>query len=225
MGPVSRTLKVKALWQLIPPPAPIPDGHHLHRQVRYIALNPCRKGLCQDPLEWQWSTYRDLFGASAYLPQNSGSLASALGRSNEKFLPWLHKYVSEDSSVKVTGTSLPKLSKLNRFQSLQMNLLAAASALNEHPNTVKNRGSILRRLFIHFGYKNGWKRRPELLAELCQTSPRSIHRILKEPTPQGLAEAQVCLSDARFTSHWGTLWALNEQKRDVKCRTPQGMPT
>jgi REP element-mobilizing transposase RayT len=31
---------------------------HLLEAVRYVALNPVRAGLCVDPKEWRWSSYR-----------------------------------------------------------------------------------------------------------------------------------------------------------------------
>jgi putative transposase len=35
------------------------DGHLLE-SLRYIILNPVRAGLCLDPGQWKWSSYRDL---------------------------------------------------------------------------------------------------------------------------------------------------------------------
>jgi putative transposase len=34
-------------------------GHLLHL-VRYLALNPVRAGLCTDPAEWRWGSFRYL---------------------------------------------------------------------------------------------------------------------------------------------------------------------
>jgi REP element-mobilizing transposase RayT len=31
---------------------------HLFEALRYIALNPARAGLCRDPAEWEWSSFR-----------------------------------------------------------------------------------------------------------------------------------------------------------------------
>jgi REP element-mobilizing transposase RayT len=35
---------------------------HLRETCRYIALNPVRAGLCEDPAEWPWSSYAALAG-------------------------------------------------------------------------------------------------------------------------------------------------------------------
>jgi putative transposase len=34
------------------------DDRHLLELVRYLALNPVRAGLCREPGEWPWSSYR-----------------------------------------------------------------------------------------------------------------------------------------------------------------------
>jgi putative transposase len=35
---------------------------HLLELVRYVALNPVRAGLCEDPAEWHWGSFRALAG-------------------------------------------------------------------------------------------------------------------------------------------------------------------
>ncbi len=40
----------------------IEDEQHLLETARYIVLNPVRAGLCADPGEWQWSSYRACAG-------------------------------------------------------------------------------------------------------------------------------------------------------------------
>jgi len=37
------------------------DGHML-RAFRYVARNPVKDGLCWDPIEWRWSSYRGCVG-------------------------------------------------------------------------------------------------------------------------------------------------------------------
>lgn len=41
---------------------PINGRDHERRATNYIHLNPCRAGLVDDPLEWDFSTYRDALG-------------------------------------------------------------------------------------------------------------------------------------------------------------------
>lgn len=38
---------------------------HLLELARYVTLNPVRAGLCDDPLQWRWSSYRAAVGATA----------------------------------------------------------------------------------------------------------------------------------------------------------------
>jgi putative transposase len=40
----------------------ITDDAHLLEAHRYVALNPVRAGLCDDPAEWRWGSYRALAG-------------------------------------------------------------------------------------------------------------------------------------------------------------------
>jgi putative transposase len=40
----------------------ITDDAHLLEAHRYVALNPVRAGLCQDPAEWFWGSYRSICG-------------------------------------------------------------------------------------------------------------------------------------------------------------------
>jgi putative transposase len=35
---------------------------HMLELARYLALNPVRAGLCRDPSEWRWSSYRAMIG-------------------------------------------------------------------------------------------------------------------------------------------------------------------
>lgn len=67
------------------------------RDLRYIALNPCRARLVGDPLAWPFSTHRDAVGL-AVSPARA-PVADPLA---------LHQYISADPTVRVTGTELPQ---------------------------------------------------------------------------------------------------------------------
>ena len=64
LGQLARRLGVRGQASIAPPPELIRPGIVLARQVRYIALNPCRKRLRRCPLAWRWSTHRDVIGAT-----------------------------------------------------------------------------------------------------------------------------------------------------------------
>ncbi len=77
-------------------PERLPNAEHSRRNLRYLALNPCRAKLVDDPLGWPFSTHRDSVGYTLdpVRPRVSDPVA-------------LHKYTSGDPSVAVGGTDLP----------------------------------------------------------------------------------------------------------------------
>jgi putative transposase len=44
---------------------PIKDDTHLMAAHRYVARNPVRAGLCPNPGDWEWSSYRAVIGLEA----------------------------------------------------------------------------------------------------------------------------------------------------------------
>jgi len=193
LGAISRRLKIEKLWQPVPEPSLIPDPHHLKRQIRYVALNPCRKKLCTDPLQWIWSTHRDI------VFQPKFSLIQSLGETERDFSKRFHNYVSSDPSVCVTGTSFPQVAVKREIpeESLGQILRASAAALRMHPLKIKSIGP-LRLLFIHLAQRQGWKN-PTALAEVCGLTSRGVRKILHKSMPQEIDAAILCLGDQRFT--------------------------
>ena len=84
------------LWEPIPICEPLADRQKERRSERYVALNPCRKGLVRDPLEWAFSTHRDAVGLTPV------AVRPKVARPHE-----YHHYVSADPTVDVQGTLLP----------------------------------------------------------------------------------------------------------------------
>jgi REP element-mobilizing transposase RayT len=103
-------------FERVPDSVPVPDSHHLLRQVRYVLLNPCRAGLCSDPLAWEWSTYRDLLGWVAEPWTRLSDLQRWVGRSHCSTLEAFHRYVSSDPSAHVQGTPFPRAEVILRGQ-------------------------------------------------------------------------------------------------------------
>ncbi len=186
------------LWQTMPIPKEIPDTSHLRRQIRYLALNPCRKKLCKDPLEWYWSTYREVMGASIGSIQSKEKLVGVLKESSKTFQVRFHDYVSGDPSVSVTGTPFPKPAMIKKFpdQSIGEILSAASAALRVMPSQVRERGP-LRHLFVHLAYRHGW-RRASYLAQICEITPGAVHQILYKGAPAEIEAADLCLGDIRL---------------------------
>lgn len=64
MRSVSRTLGPEIVrWEPAPHPDGIGDEIKLATAIRYVHLNPVRARLVNDPLEWEWSTLREILGA------------------------------------------------------------------------------------------------------------------------------------------------------------------
>ena len=63
------------IWGELPPAEQVLVRQKQLRTLRYIYLNPCRRGLAIDPLELKWSTYRELLGAAVdpWVPREPGS--------------------------------------------------------------------------------------------------------------------------------------------------------
>lgn len=198
LSSISRREKIQHLWQSPPEPRPIPDRAHLSRQLRYVALNPCRKKLCQDPLEWPWSSYRELVGASADSPTRTRELSRALHQPNEGFERGFHRYVSSDPSVHVVGSRFPVGATPGplALHSIAEILVASASALRLPLSAVNARGP-LRSLFIHLAARHGWRRATQL-AGMCRISAGRVHHILQGPPPPGITAAELCLGDRRL---------------------------
>lgn len=91
----------KFSWEPLPQPQKVQrDARQLARTVRYIHLNPVRDGLCDDPLEWEWSSHRDWTGAVARPCVDLGRWGRALRRPAATRAEWLHGYVCSDASVR-----------------------------------------------------------------------------------------------------------------------------
>lgn len=87
-------------WESLPQPEKVQhDKRHIARTVRYIHLNPTRDALCDDPLEWEWSTHRDWVGAVARPVVDRARWARAMGRRMPSCVKWLHQYVCADVSI------------------------------------------------------------------------------------------------------------------------------
>jgi hypothetical protein len=127
----------KRLWEAIPEPGKVQDDPlHLLRQVRYVALNPCRDRLTPDPLQWEWSTYRELFGAVA-TPWVDGGRVLTLVLRKDRRLALLHEYVTAELGP--GGTRLPGTTPASDF-GLGSIERAAALALRVPRKSLLGRG-------------------------------------------------------------------------------------
>jgi hypothetical protein len=173
-------------------------GDLLLAPVRYVALNPCRAGLARDPLEWPWSTHRDVVGAVADPWVAAEQLATMLQRPRRGFAETHHAYVSADPDVAVGGTPLlrPVPRTLAPETSLTAVSRAAASATRATSVDVRRPGPT-RALFIRLASSQGWQDSRQL-AEVCGTTPWTIRWHRRTPDEALLAPGLLCLGDRRL---------------------------
>lgn len=151
------------------------DAEHLRRTVRYVHLNPPRKGLAEDPLTWPWSTHRDAVGLS--YPAAIERRANA-GQ--------FHRYVSSDPTVSLTGTELPTL--IHQDFSLEQVADAVAGVCRVSRTGIADDLSV-QRLAVQAAWFRGFKSLADVSAAFgC--SRASVWRWTKDLRP-GLA----CISD------------------------------
>ncbi len=184
-------------WEPVPVPAVVPDLRHLRRQVRYVALNPCRDGLCRDPLEWPWSTHRDVMGAVVDPWLTADSLAAAFGERATGFRSRLQTYVSADPSVSTRGTSVPSPAEASEFPEYGLSRIAEAVAAARRERVAETLGSVAgRRLFVSLARRQGLSD-AILLARFVRVTAKSIRRVPRD-APDGLEAAALCLGDGRL---------------------------
>jgi REP element-mobilizing transposase RayT len=175
-----RNFPGKSLWHPIAPPSLIPDFHHLKRQIRYVHLNPCRRGLVTDTLAWEWSTHRDIIGATASSWVPVDQLKKMWKTGHRDFAQTFHQYVSSDPTVSVVGTPLPR--KMEARQ-LIAPLRALSRAVIEATRLPADSIAV-RHLIMRLNERMGLQRRSSVAASLG-LSDRSIRRVLSQPlSPQ-----------------------------------------
>ena len=169
-------------WEPLPAPGEVRrDPRHIARTIRYVHLNPCRDALCDDPLEWEWSTHRDWTGGIAVPCVDVRRWSRVLGRSPSTVESWLHEYVCADGSVKryrpladrrrylVASSPDASLSTLGE---------SVTRTLRSPRSTADAFGVPERRLYLLSAAK--WTRYPAtVLAEPLACHPGSIRRFLQ----------------------------------------------
>jgi hypothetical protein len=185
------------LW-LTPPAAVVRTVLALRRTVRYVALNPCRARLVSDPLEWPWSTHRDVVGAVAQPWVTADGLADALRLPRHDFERAHHAYVSADPTAAVDGTPFPTAAARTTTPraSLADVVRAAVSATRATPLDVQRPGAT-RSLFIQLAFSQGWRDQSQL-AEVCNTTTRTIRNHRQTSDQALLGAGLLCLGDRRL---------------------------
>jgi hypothetical protein len=189
-------------WQPVPKPIVIAGPEHLRRQVRYVALNPCRDKLVRDPLEWLWTTHRDVVGAVADPWVATTRLAQLLDENERGFGESFHRYVSGDTSCAVRGTPAPRAprpSDCARFP-LERIMMAAAAATREPLEAARAIGPT-RAAFVLLAMRQGWTD-ARILARAAGMTTRGIRSLRAKERPELVAPASLCLGDDRLLAPW-----------------------
>jgi len=199
LGHFQRRLGLRSpLWEPVSRIDVIDDPKRLARTARYVVLNPCRARLASDPLEWLWSTHRDLVGAVADPWVTADSLARALGRHEEGFIERFHAYVSGDPSVAVAGTRMPGPARAQPVPLEPLERIAAAAvAATRGTFADLERKGATRRLFVLLARHQGW-RDTSLIASMCNMTPRNVRYVTRVRDPELLAAGALCLGDERL---------------------------
>ena len=187
------------VWEPVPEPSEIIGSQKLARQVRYVALNPCRAGMSDDPLSWFWSTHRDVVGAVVRPWVDATRLAGALEQPADGFQLRHHAYVSSDPSASVVGTPPPEPAEPTRIsrQPLVDVSTAVLAASRARPEALQLRSPV-RRTFIHLAARQGWGD-PSRLAAHCGMTVESVRSELRRHQPTScVAAAALCLGDDRL---------------------------
>jgi hypothetical protein len=195
LGQLARKLGIGFLGEAAEPTL-IASPQKLLRDLRYVALNPPRAGLVDDPLAWWFSTHRDVIGAIIDPWVDARRLAAALGRRTAGFASWYHRYVSADPSVRVDGTPMPRAALPTAITRVPLARIgrAVAAATRARPEAIRSKG-VHRDLFVALAREQGW-RSTSALASACACSTRAIQRSATRDVD--LDPARLCLGDHRL---------------------------
>jgi hypothetical protein len=199
-GALSRSGGVRNAIRFEPiPPALLDDDPvKLARQTRYVALNPQRARLVDDPLDWTWSTHRDVVGAVARPWVTADRLAPALDRSPDGFAEWWHGYVGREDDADEDALWFPTAATPTLFakHSLDDVARAVAASMRANVSDIQKRGPV-RSLFLVVAPLAGW-RDSAVLASYCGITPRAVQKSFHRMPPVAIDAALLCLGDARL---------------------------
>lgn len=187
-------------WQPFPEPQPVPDKKHLWRLVRYTHLNPCRSFLCDDPLKWEWSTYRDYVGAAWPRWPDLDLVRKNLGWSRVSDWPALiHARTSADQTVKAEGTPTPRLHSGEQAAHASVEAICTAGlrVFRIMPQRLQERfpfrAAIVQCAEKHQGVD------VQAFCERFSVTRKALWNMRQRPVPRGAAQAlALVLSDRRL---------------------------
>ena len=185
-------------WEHLPDAQVLVNAGKIRRHVRYVTLNPCRAKIVRDPLEWPWTTHRDLVGGVAAPWVSPEYLASVLHERREGLEFRLHRYISSDRDVDVKGTALPRLLEHQDRPTVAVDDIrrATLAATRGFEGDVRRRG-YARDLFVALARRQGWQN-SLALADQCGLSRQGLARCRPVINTHDLNAAALCLGDPRL---------------------------
>lgn len=173
-------------WEPLPLPEKVrADPRHLARTIRYIHLNPCRDALCDDPLEWEWSTHRDWTGAVVRGCVDVRRWSRVIGRPPATSAAWMHDYVCSDASVRrhrPLADPRPYLGHHSADASLAMIAASVAGVMRSASLLPVEFALAERRLYLLSAARWTKYRAPEI-ARSIGCHPTSVRRVLHAAGP------------------------------------------
>lgn len=203
-GP-SRRLKIPHLWQALNEPRHVNNRDHLRRTIRYIALNPCRPPhhLVNDPLEWPWSTYRDLMDVVADpWPGPIQAFELTDGKVSPASRHRFHDYVSRDKCVSTDGTPpiQPPFAPTPIPRHTLIDVLAATASVFRLAPAQLAKSKFARTYFVQLAITVGCTSRIQM-AKVLGVSLPTLKRIVARLSVRDVVKGLAVLGDRRLYSY------------------------
>ncbi len=194
----STPARLRSLWRFPTVPVLVRDRNHLYKTVRYVLRNPLAEAGVTDPVQWRWSTMRDVVGASVDPWCPAEFLARAMGRSPGPFARWCHPWAAagadgDPAEVRPLVAAPPRAVPAVGLGAI---LAAAMEATRCSPRDLL-RKRLPRWLFVALARHQGW-RDPAALAGVIGVRPGSVRRIGRGLPPAAVGAAALCLGDDRL---------------------------
>jgi hypothetical protein len=151
------------------------------RVLAAVHASPTRIAGIEDPLQWPWSTLRDLVGAVIDPWVTPAMLAAASFTQ-----PLLETGAAPRAAPQEDAPTLPI-----------REVLRAAAAATRRPVAAVRRPGPTRRLFVALAHRHGWWM-PAHLASICGITRRSLYKQLEHVPAAWLRAGALCLGDHRL---------------------------
>lgn len=199
-GHLGRRFGLGRVFERLPTAEVIPPKR-MPRVARYVDLNSTRAGLVASPLQWAWTTLRDLVGAVAdpWIDARRHKEALRSGHA-DSIARWL-TYVAADDTVGDRKPLAPPVDPSPDAPAFGLEALAqaCAAACRVPPAELGSRADV-RRLFVALCQDQG-VRDTDVIARRCAVSRRTVQRALHDPPEaRALQAARQCLADPRLRS-------------------------